>query len=329
MEMDTVSVVIPVYNLENYIEKCLRSLMEQSYTALQIIVVDDGSTDRSREIAEELSREDERITLIRQENGGVGVARNTGIDAATGKYLTFVDGDDYVSRNYIRRYVRRMKETGAAMLVGGLDFVTEEGNVLQRLVPDDYTRFEHEEWPMRISAVCSHFYLRSLWEKSGIRFSTLRERGEDVPISLYFAATCDRIDILPASGYYYVQRQSSGVHSLRGLKTTSLPYRSLEDSIRKIREEGVVNSAQYHELFVLRMLAMCAFDLARKAAPDKKKELCEYIYRILKEYYPDYARNPKTRLHSGTDYPFVQKAAVWVLVKLVRFHLLYPVVRFI
>lgn len=327
--MDTVSIVIPVYNLENYIEKCLLSLMDQSYMALQIIVVDDGSTDSSARIVERLAREDDRILLIRQENRGVGVARNTGIDAAVGKYLTFVDGDDYVSRNYIRRYVRRMKETGAAMLVGGLDLVTEEGQVLQRLIPDDYTRFEHEEWPMRISAVCSHFYLRSMWEESGIRFSTLRERGEDVPVSLYFAATCDRIDVLPSGGYFYVQRKSSGVHTLRGLKTISLPYRSLEDSIRKIRAEGVVNSSQFHEIFVLRMLAMCAFDLARGAGPDKKKELCDYIYRILKEYYPDYYRNPKIRLIGGTDYPFVQKAAVWVLAKLVRFHLLYPAVRFI
>ena len=327
--MDTVSIIIPVYNLEDYIEKCLRSLMDQSYTALQIIVVDDGSTDTSAAIAERLAGEDERILLIRQENSGVGVARNTGIDAAAGKYLTFVDGDDYVSRNYIRRYVRRMEETGAAMLVGGLDFVTEEGRVLQRIVPDGYTRFEHEEWPMRISAVCSHFYLRSMWEESGIRFGTLRERGEDVPVSLYFAATCDRIDVLPASGYYYMQRETSGVHSLRGLRTTSLPYRSLEDSIRKIRAEGVVNSVQFHEIFVLRMLATCAFDLARGAGPDKKKELCDYIYRILKEYYPDYDRNPKARLFAGTDFPFVQKAAVWVLVKLVRLHLLYPAVRFI
>ena len=327
--MDTVSIVIPVYNLENYIEKCLRSLMNQSYTALQIIVVDDGSTDGSSIIAERLAGEDDRILLIRQENSGGGIARNTGIDAAVGKYLTFVDGDDYVSRNYIRRYVRRMKETDASMLIGGLDFVTEEGRVLQRIIPDGYTRFEHEEWPMRISAVCSHFYLRSMWNQSGIRFGALRERGEDVPISIYFAATCDRIGILPASGYYYVQRETSGVHSLRGLRNSSLPYRSLEDSIRKIRAEGIVNSSQFHELFVLRMLATCAFDLARGAGPDKKKELCAYIYRILHEYYPDYYRNPKTRLFAGTDYPFVQKAAVWVLVKLVRLHLLYPAVRFI
>ena len=325
----TVSIIIPVYNVEGYVERCIRSIMEQSYADLQIIVVDDGSTDGSAGIVEGLAAEDERILLIRQENAGVGAARNTGLAAATGKYLTFVDGDDYISPNYIRRYVRRMKETGATMLVGGLDFVTEEGKCIKRLVPDSYIRFEHEEWPMLVSAVCSHFYLKSLWDESGIRFGEAKERGEDVPISIYFAATCPKIDVLTKSGYYYVQRQSSATHNYRGLRTIELPYRSLENAIIKTGHDGIVNSREYHEVFVLRMLAMCAFDMARGASPEKKRELCDYINRILKTYYPGYARNPKARLCADTRFPFVQKAAVWTLVKLVRLGLLYPAIRFL
>ena len=327
--MDTVSVIIPVFNLEQYVERCVRSVMEQSYRKLEIIVVDDGSTDGSSVLVERLGREDPRIILIRQENRGVGAARNAGIDAATGRYLTFVDGDDYISKNYIRRYVRRAHETGAKLLIGGLDFVTEGGKATKRLVPDRYVRFEEEEWPMKISAVCSHFYERELWTDSGLRFAETGERGEDVPVSLYFAAVCDRIDVLSASGYYYVQRSSSATHHFRGLGTIRLPYRSLEAAIIRIREEGVVNSEQFHELFVLRMLAMCVFDLARGAEKEKKKELCRYIRRILETYYPAYARNPKARLLSGIRFPFTQKAAVWVLVKLVKYHLLYAVVRFL
>lgn len=326
---EVVSVIIPVFNLESYIERCLCSVTGQSYQALEILVIDDGSTDRSAQIVERLAGQDDRIRLIRQENAGVGAARNRGIEAATGRYLTFVDGDDYLSRNYIRRYVARMKQTGASLLIGGIDFVTEEGKVISRLTPDRYIRFEHEEWPMRIAAVCSHFYLRELWTESGMRFSETRERGEDFPIALYFAATCSRIDVLESSGYHYVQRRSSATHSFRGLRTIALPYRSLEDAVLKIRKDGIVNSTQFHEVFVLRMLAVCAFDLARGASRDKKKELCAYISRILKTYYPSCSANPKVRLFSDTWFPFTQKAAVWLLVKLVRYNLLYPVIRFI
>ena len=324
--MDIVSVIIPVYNVENYIEKCLRSVTAQTYKALEIIVIDDGSTDNSAHIVDSIAEEDDRIKLIRQENSGVGKARNAGLDKAGGKYLTFVDGDDYISPHYISKYVKRMRETGASMLIGGLDFVTEEGKTLKRLIPDEYIRFIHEEWPMMISAVCSHFYLRSLWTESGIRFPESRERGEDVPISIYFAATCDRIDVLSCSGYYYVQRESSATHHFRGLKTIALPYSSLEKAIQKTKQNGIVNSRSFHEVFVLRLLAMFAFDLARGASPEKKKELCEYIYKILDDYYPSYVSNPMARLFAKTKFPFFQKVAVCLLIYLTKYRLLYPAI---
>ena len=162
-----------------------------------------------------------------------------------------------------------------------------------------------------------------------MRFPETGERGEDVPVSLYFAATCSKIEVLNSSGYCYVQRKTSATHNFRGLKTISLPYHSLEEAIRKCQEDGIVNSRAFHEVFVLRMLAMCAFDLARGAGKNKKKELCAYIERILTTYYPGYEKNPKIKLTAGTRYPFPQKLAVWLLVKLVHRRLLYPVIRFI
>ena len=320
--MRKVSVIIPVYNNAAYVKKCLRSVMNQTYPALQIIVIDDGSTDGSARIIERLAQEDDRIELISRENGGVGSARNAGLDAACGSYVTFVDGDDYISRNYIRRYVRRMEQTGADMVIGGLDFVTEDGKCIRRLVPDEYERFKREEWPMRISAVCSHFYRRTLWEKPKYRFSKHRERGEDMVVSLYFAALCPKIAVLPASGYYYVQHAGSAMHRFRGLKTWKLPYESLENTIEIIQTHGVLNSRDFHELFVLRILATCYFDLARGANRADKKELCAFIKEILHRYYPGYYKNPLARPGACVNVPFAQKAAVWLLIRLVRWHLL-------
>ena len=327
--MKKVSVIIPVYNNGPFVEKCLRSIMNQSYENLQIIVIDDGSTDDSAITAACLQREDRRIVLIRQKNSGVGAARNAGLDAACGSYVTFVDGDDWISRNYIRRYVRRIEESGADLVIGGLDFVTEQNKCISRLVPDEYVRYTREEWPMRISAVCSHFYRRSLWETPRYRFSVDRERGEDMAVSLYFAALCPKISVLPASGYYYVQHPSSAMHQFRGLKTWKLPYESLKNAIEIIHSRGAANSEKFHELFVLRIFATCYFELSAGADREKKKELCTFIKDILHNFYPTYYLNPLTSLHADVRVPFVQKAAVWLLIRLVRYHLLDAVSVFL
>ena len=98
-----VSVIVPMFNVESYIRRCLDSLEEQTYRNIEIIVINDGSKDGSLDIAKEYSRRDSRFIIISQKNGGLGKARNTGIAASRGDYVTFVDSDDYISRQYIER----------------------------------------------------------------------------------------------------------------------------------------------------------------------------------------------------------------------------------
>lgn len=322
--MPEVSVIIPVYNNEKFVEACVRSLMVQTCRDLEIIVINDGSTDKSGEILERLAKEDGRIRLYSQRNAGVAAARNKGLDEMTGDYLTFVDGDDYVSADYIEKLLNRAKESSAEMVICGLTYVDGAGTILKTIVPGPYQKFEKEEWTFRISAVCSHLYRRSLWEKYGIRFTT-GERGEDMPVSLFFGAVCERIDTLPEAGYYYVQHRESAMHNFRGLKCFQLPYRALEKAISDIQAAGVKNSSDFHGLFVLRILATCYFDLGRGASKKERKKLCEYIIRIMNQYYPQYYKNRLTRLFSSVEVPFSQKIAVKLLVILIRTRLLYPV----
>lgn len=321
--MKKVSIIIPVYNSEKYVEACLRSIMKQTFSHLEIIVIDDGSQDGSRDILDGLAAEDQRIRLVHQANCGVAAARNRGLDMACGEYLTFIDGDDYVSEDYIERLYNCAESEAADMVICGLKYVTEDGKILRELIPDEYQRIEREEWTFRISAVCSHFYRREIWENYSIRFQP-GERGEDMPISLFFSAVCDRISILPESGYYYVQHQASATHNFRGLRNYQLPYQALENILKKIQTIGITNSPEFYELFVLRILATCYFDLARGATREDMTKLCGYIVRIMETYFPGYYRNKKAKLFSPVRVPFVQKAAVWILSILVRTRLLYP-----
>lgn len=108
-----ISVVIPVYNVERYIRQCLESVINQTYRNLQIIIVDDGSTDKSGEICDEYAARDDRVTVIHQENAGAGAAKNTGLDMASGEYLAIIDSDDYIEENMYEIMLQRLKDNNA------------------------------------------------------------------------------------------------------------------------------------------------------------------------------------------------------------------------
>ena len=170
-----VTIIVPAFNSEKYIEKCLNSILRQTYQNLEVIVVDDGSTDGTAGIIRGIAGRDHRIRLLCEENRGTSAARNYGLEEATGEYLTFVDSDDYIARDYVERLQKRCESTEADMVICGLCYVGENGRILKRIVPDYYQRGVHEEWTFRISAACSHFYRRQIWEKYQSRSFRLRD----------------------------------------------------------------------------------------------------------------------------------------------------------
>ena len=99
---DKISIIVPIYNVSYYLDNCIESITKQTYSNLEIILVNDGSTDNSNDICQKWEKIDKRITYINQKNSGVSVARNNGIKKATGKYISFVDGDDYLEINFIK-----------------------------------------------------------------------------------------------------------------------------------------------------------------------------------------------------------------------------------
>lgn len=321
--MPAVSVVIPVYNSEKYVEKCIQSVMAQTLPDLEIIIINDGSTDESGRILRELTQKDSRIVLLEQANQGVAAARNQGVEKATGKYITFVDGDDYLQEDYIELMYNLAEKETLDMVICGLTYVDEGGKELNRVVPGVYKRLENEEWTFRVSAVCSHLYRRELWKRYDVKFQS-GERGEDMPISLFFAAICPRINTLPECGYYYVQHASSAIHNFKGLEKYSLPYKGLENTLTRVNKIGIQNSQEFYELFVMRIFATCLFQLAPGASYEKTKELCDYISCTVNTYFPTYWKNSKAKLNAKVDIPFTQKAAVKVLILLLKTKLLRP-----
>lgn len=320
------SIIIPVYNNDRFVEKCIRSVVEQTYNNLQIIIVNDGSTDGSYDIIKRLAEEDCRIDVINQENKGVSAARNAGLEHAKGDYLTFVDGDDYISSDYIYNLMQCALENHAEMVITGLTMVRLDESVVRRIIPGEYIRFEHEEWTFRLSAVAAHMYETELWRRHNVRFHE-GERGEDMPVSLFFSGICERISILQKADYYYVQHEESAMHSFKKQDKSFLPYNALESTIVCLKNVGVRNSKDFHELFVLRIMASM-INIAKGATKEEIRDLSEYIHRIIAEYYPECGKNPYTRINSGLDIPFMQRVAVKVLISADKRGVLFSLLKF-
>ena len=137
MEKPLITIVVPVYNIENYLAKCVDSIMQQSYDDIDIILVNDGSTDSSGVLCDRFSDKDHRIRVIHKENGGLSDARNRGIDEAKGDYITFVDGDDFLDKEYVTSLYSCLKDNRADISVCEFCYMTETGKVLNHPMNDN------------------------------------------------------------------------------------------------------------------------------------------------------------------------------------------------
>lgn len=214
--MDLISVIVPVYKVEDYLDRCIQSIVDQTYTNLEIILVDDGSPDRCPQMCDEWAKRDSRICVIHKENGGLSDARNAGMSAATGEYVAFVDSDDWLARVYIERLYGAICETGAKLAACGVQFVTDD---LQNCKAESSTSeikvFSAEEalspdgWKKVRAVSWNKLYLRSLLE--GERYP-VGKYHEDEYFTYRIVDQAERVAYVEDELYFYLQRQGSIMH---------------------------------------------------------------------------------------------------------------------
>ncbi len=212
METIKVSVIVPVYNVERYLEKCLNTLVRQSLKEMEIVVVNDGSPDRSQEIIDRFVREcPGRIAAYQKENGGLSDARNFGIEHARGEYIAFLDSDDWVDLDLYERMLSRAEETGADLVVCPVTSVWEDGR--QKPVGHHFPalcegKALREVFCRFYPVVWNKLYHRSLFEKTGIRFK-VGALFEDVEFSHRLLPFVSRAASIEIASVWYLQREGS------------------------------------------------------------------------------------------------------------------------
>lgn len=220
---ELISIIVPAYNVEDLVEKCLYSICVQTYKKIEIIVVDDGSTDKTRQICEDYAAKDSRIIVVTQENGGLSAARNKGMQVAHGNYYMFVDSDDYINHNMVSVLYKNLREYEADISM--CDFLKiYEGEddstalTLQDPVVDQIKSYESSQvmemlWTVGQQTVIAwnKLYKKSIFENLFYPVGLLHE---DEHLIHYLLERCRRLVYDNRQLYYYLQRKEGSLTSV-------------------------------------------------------------------------------------------------------------------
>ena len=212
MIKEKISIIVPVYNVEAYLERCVESILKQTYTNLEILLVNDGSTDKSGELCDKLALRDHRIRVIHKENGGLSDARNRGIDEASSKLIGFIDSDDYIDEDMYETLYRQMVASKADLsMCGHYDVYHQipEKQVAEiktwELMPEEAIKMVMEAKILSVTAV-NKLYKKALFEQLRFRIGKI---AEDAFIMVDLIHQCSKVVATNEKKYYYVHRENS------------------------------------------------------------------------------------------------------------------------
>ena len=211
--MKLISVIIPVYKVEPYLDRCVQSIVDQTYRDLEIILVDDGSPDRCPEMCDAWAEKDSRIRVIHKENGGLSDARNSGMAAATGEYISFIDSDDWIAPEMLERLVKALVRDDSDIAACAVDMVWEDGRQNEALTVRQNLILERNEAQQAL--LQETFLKQPVWYKlyrrktiCNISF-VVGKYHEDVFWSYQAIGNARRVSLIDYVGYYYFQRPGS------------------------------------------------------------------------------------------------------------------------
>ena len=278
-----VSVIVPIYNVEKYLDRCLQSIVGQTYPHLEIILVDDGSQDGSGKLCDLWAQKDSRIKVVHKNNGGLGMARNTGLDQAAGKYIFFFDSDDYVDKTVVEKCVQNAEQHRSDVVMFGRhnvydDVVFKAGKVSATKLLYEGRELQENLLPLLFTyelgfgvSAWGKMFRMDIFQKHGLKFKSEREIiSEDAYFILEFLSKATIATILPECLYYYCKRNNSLSQSFRKdrqLRNDEFLIQCTEYIQKAHLPDTVIPHIQsrYHGLTLGTMMQIVRSDLSKRA----------------------------------------------------------------
>ena len=295
--MEKISIIIPAYNAEKYIGRCLESILRQTFPDFKVICVDDGSTDKTAEICRGYAERDERIAVVSKENGGAPAARNTGLQYAKGEYITFVDADDWLEpRMYEVLYIQAKENDADISVVGfskdfesgsrnmeNLSFVSENISGSEELIRYAFIRDEYRNFGAYVWNKLFHKRIIYSGDKL-LRFDEELTRGDDVWFYAQAALLAQKAVYSGKHLYHYFQRDDSYTHAISLEKGEGI-LTAYEHVIELCKENAVTEETIK---WVRRFYVYHASLLAEKAIAYGNREKSSMYVECIKRYLQDY-----------------------------------------
>ena len=287
--MEKVSVIVPVYNVEAYLQRTVDALLGQSWEDLEILLVDDCSRDGSAEVMRRCAERDSRVRCLWQStNQGVSQARNRGLEEMTGDWFCFCDGDDWFEPDFVEQMLRCAHEEQADYVMCDYQIVSDHASPMAAHSVD---AFESGCDPRRVIACgplssCTHLFRRSLMEKAQVRYPAGCRQYEELAVVPALARYAERIGVVSRPLYNYYQR-SDGSSASNNPRNMEANFRMGLESLEKTLGPGYEAELEYHAVYALlygEILAMC------KQGADSRSIRSRIAQ--LEQQYPGYEKNP-------------------------------------
>lgn len=282
-----ITIIVPVYKVEKYIDKCIDSLINQTYTNVEIILVNDGSPDNCPSICEKWEKKDSRIVLLNKENGGLSDARNAGLKIAKGDYFIFVDSDDYVSKDYVAYLFDILESTQADIAVGKMEKFMEGSSPKAEHIDREYVLTFNATEAIQEFLYEKHFstnasckiYKKELFD--GVEFP-VGKKYEDLYTLYRVVSKCDVVAYGNRPIYYYLVRSDSIIGTLNPLKNKDFLLAAKEVHLYVLNHYLPIRKAADFKLFQASIEMFVKFP--ENTDNDEKKSYKEELWGYIKKY---------------------------------------------
>lgn len=287
--MPRISVVVPVYNVEKYLNRCIDSVINQTYKDFELVLIDDGSVDNSGAICDQYSQKDNRIRVVHKENGGASLARNCGIDNAKGEFVMFVDSDDYIEPEMLETHIALM-ENDVDLTVTSLDIISNQETRKYCMPNKIYTTIQYFEdmgkksYPeLCASSPCCKLFRKSILYKFGIVYKKDMSLGEDTFFNTEYLNHCKKVVASDRILYHYTKENDNSLFSRFQENTYKDVKEAFEYRIKTLKQVGV--SEETVDNFTIIYIEYMLENAIKSVKRGTKSQAMEYMYRVHRDEY--------------------------------------------